>query len=59
MTVDYSKVTNVEWTPEQLAEHLRRIGADKVPAKPKTNTSITAPQQHQGSSHYSRRGGEW
>ncbi|MEK5162052.1 hypothetical protein NYE69_06875 [Paenibacillus sp. FSL R5-0527] len=34
------------WTPEQLAEHLRRIGADKPPA-PRNQLAfeITAPKQ--------------
>ncbi|MCM3699214.1 hypothetical protein [Paenibacillus macerans] len=34
------------WTPEQLAEHLRHIGADKPPA-PRNQLAfeITAPKQ--------------
>ncbi|MEC0372316.1 hypothetical protein [Paenibacillus chibensis] len=47
------------WTPEQIEAHCKAIGADKVPAKSKKVTSITAPQQTQGSNHYSHRGGEW
>ncbi|WP_155986957.1 hypothetical protein [Paenibacillus durus] len=45
---DYRKVTCSTWTPEQLAEHLRQIGADKPPARRPNNgfeTCITAPKQ--------------
>ncbi|NJJ37848.1 hypothetical protein [Paenibacillus apii] len=55
----YRTINSSVWTPEQIAEYLRHIGADKPPEKQKKFTSITAPQQVQGSRHYSRRGGEW
>ncbi|MBY9081019.1 hypothetical protein KIH86_22975 [Paenibacillus sp. HN-1] len=46
--IDYTKVTCSTWTPEQLAKHLRRIGADKPPVRRPNNdfeTCITAPKQ--------------
>lgn len=43
--VDYNKVTRTKWTPEQIAEHCRVIGADKPPAPRKyQDNTITAPQ---------------
>ncbi len=56
---DYNKVTSTYWTPERIEAHCKAIGADKPPASQKSGLSITAPQQRQGSAHYSRRGGEW
>lgn len=47
------------WSRERLEAHLKEIGAEKPPEKPKTGLGITASQMIQGSNHYSRSGGEW
>ncbi|MFD1777028.1 hypothetical protein [Paenibacillus rhizophilus] len=53
------KVTVYQWSPEQVTDHLRKIGADKPPEKPKKGFGTLASQQKQGSNHYNRSGGEW
>ncbi|CAI6074732.1 hypothetical protein PAECIP112173_02341 [Paenibacillus sp. JJ-100] len=58
--VDYRKVEKTTWTPEQIASHLKAIGAEHPPKRPdKLQKSVTAPQQRNGNSKYHKRGGEW
>ncbi|MDQ0658782.1 hypothetical protein [Paenibacillus sp. W2I17] len=58
--IDYRKVKTVVWTPEQIANHLKAIGAEHPPKRPdKLQKAVTAPQQHNGNSRYYKRGGEW
>lgn len=58
--IDYRKVEKTVWTPEQIANHLKAIGAE-YPPKPsdKLQKAVTAPQQRNGNSKYHKRGGEW
>lgn len=49
------------WTPEQLAAHLKKIGADgPLPAKVvESRLNTTAPQLVMKSGRYKKRGGEY
>lgn len=58
--VDYRKVDKTVWTPEQIASHLKAIGAEHPPKRPdKLQKAVTAPQQRKGNGKYYKRGGEW
>ncbi|MGF6354043.1 hypothetical protein ABIE27_001953 [Paenibacillus sp. 4624] len=59
--VDYRKVDKTLWTSEQIASHLKAIGAEHPPKRPdKLQKAVTAPQQRYGSNRkYYKRGGEW
>lgn len=48
------------WTPEQIAEHCKRIGADKQPViVVSSRLDTTAPQMAMKSGRYHKRGGEY
>lgn len=58
--VDYRKVDKTIWTPKQIADHLKAIGAEHPPKRPdKLQKAVTAPQQRNGNGKYHKRGGEW
>ena len=46
-----SKVTTYHWTPEQIAEHCKRIGADRAPEDAKK------PYSYEQTIERSSRGG--
>lgn len=50
-----------QWTSEQLAEHLKKIGADGPPPKKviESQLNTTAPQLSSKSRKYRKRGGEY
>lgn len=58
--VDYKKVNRAHWTPEQIEEHLRRIGADKAPRPRRyADNTITAPQKGYNNKYIKKGGASW
>ncbi|OMG49451.1 hypothetical protein BK140_11300 [Paenibacillus macerans] len=49
------------WSPEQIAEHCKKIGADWPPPKKviESQLNTTAPQLSSKSRKYRKRGGEY
>lgn len=46
------------WTPEQLAEHLKKIGADgPPPPRKRPDNTITAPQKGHNGKYIKKWGG--
>ncbi len=47
------------WTPEQVAEHCKKIGADGPPPKKKTYQTMITASQRGYNGKYMKKGGEY